>query len=137
MAGAELSALATFGVGHWLGRSWVQRFAGKRVNRLSRRLADRGTLAMTTLRIMPVAPFTVVNLVAGASHIQFRDFAIGSLLGLIPGTLAISLFTDQVAATIRKPDLPAFAVLAAVVGGIVVGLWALRRWVERRNKSSD
>ncbi|HRF43725.1 MAG TPA: VTT domain-containing protein [Candidatus Competibacteraceae bacterium] len=137
LAGAELSALATFGVGHWLGRPWVRRFAGKRVNRLSRRLADRGILAMTTLRIMPVAPFTVVNLVAGASHIQFRDFAIGSLLGLIPGTLAISLFTDQVAATIRKPDLPAFAVLAAVVGGIVVGLWALRRWAERRSKSSD
>ncbi|QQS53725.1 MAG: VTT domain-containing protein [Candidatus Competibacteraceae bacterium] len=136
LAGAELSALALFWVGHRLGRPWVRRFAGKRINQLSRRLAHRGILAMTTLRIVPVAPFTVVNLVAGASHIRLRDFAIGSLLGLFPGTLAISLFTDQVAATIHKPDLPTFAALAAVVGGLVAGLWALRRWVERRDKTS-
>jgi uncharacterized membrane protein YdjX (TVP38/TMEM64 family) len=136
LVGAELSALATFGIGHGLGRSWVRRFAGQRVNQLSRRLSQRGILAMTALRIVPVAPFTVVNLVAGASHIRFRDFAIGSLLGLIPGTLAIALFTDQVAATIRQPDLPAFAVLAGIVGGIVVGLWALRRWILQRNQAS-
>ncbi|HRX71229.1 MAG: VTT domain-containing protein [Candidatus Competibacteraceae bacterium] len=136
LVGAELSALATFGIGHGLGRSWVRRFAGRRVNQLSRRLAQRGILTMTALRIVPVAPFTVVNLVAGASHIRFRDFAMGSLLGLIPGTLAIAVFTDQVAATIRQPDLPAFAVLAGVAGGLVVGLWALRRWIRRRGKTS-
>jgi phospholipase D1/2 len=136
LAGAELSALATFGIGHWLGRAWVRRFAGQYVNRLSRRLADRGILAMTTLRLVPVAPFTVVNLVAGASRIRFRDFAIGSLLGLIPGTLMIALFTDRVAATLHQPDLPTFAVLAALAGGLVVGLWALRRWIGRRGATS-
>jgi len=136
LVGAELSALATFGVGHGLGRSWVRRFAGRRLNQLSRRLAHRGILAMTTLRIVPVAPFTVVNLVAGASHIRFRDFAIGSLLGLIPGVLAIALFTGQVAATIRQPDLPAFAVLAAIAGGLAMGLWGLRRWIRQRGKAS-
>jgi len=137
LAGAELSALATFGIGHWLGRAWVRRFAGQYVNRLSRRLADRGILAMTTLRLVPVAPFTAVNLVAGASRIRFRDFAIGSLLGLIPGTLMIALFTDRVAATLHRPDLPAFAVLAALAGGFVVGLWALRRWIGRRRNASS
>ena len=39
-----------------------------------------------TLRIVPVAPFTVVNLVAGASHISFRDFALGTLLGMLAGS---------------------------------------------------
>ena len=37
-------------------------------------LAKRGLLTMLAVHIIPVAPFTIINLVAGASHIRFRDF---------------------------------------------------------------
>jgi uncharacterized membrane protein YdjX (TVP38/TMEM64 family) len=132
LAGALSSAVLTYGVGHLLGRKTVWRFAGKKLRELNRRLARRGLLTIIVVRIIPFAPFTVINLVAGASHIRFRDYLIGSAVGMLPGMAAISLFTDQLAATIEKPDLPAFAILAAVVGVIVVTGWKLWHWAERR-----
>ncbi|MBA2660065.1 MAG: hypothetical protein H0U72_11195 [Nitrosospira sp.] len=39
---------------------------------------------------------------------------------------------EQLAATIQKPDLPAFAVLALIVAAIIVSGWSFWRWEERR-----
>ena len=63
----------------------MRRFAGRRVNAVSRRLSQHGLWAMTLLRLLPIAPFSVVNLVAGASEMRLRDFLLGSLLGMLPG----------------------------------------------------
>lgn len=75
---------------------------------------------------------SVVNMIAGVSQIRFLDFVIGSAIGLLSGMAGISLFTDRLAATIQKPDLPTFVVLAAVVAVIIVGGWILWRWEERQ-----
>ena len=130
-----LSAVLTYALGHLLGRNTVQRFAGRKIGELNRRLARRGLLTIIFVRIIPVAPFTVINLIAGASHIRFRDFAIGSAIGLLPGIVGMSIFTDRLAATIQKPDLPAFALLAAVIAAIVVSSWSFWRWEERQRNA--
>ena len=103
-----------------------------RLSRLSRRLARRGLLAIIAVRMVPVAPFTVVNLAAGASHIRFRDFAIGTGLGLLPGILAITIFSDRVLATVREPSPLTVLTLTAVVAAIVAGAWLLGRWLKGR-----
>jgi uncharacterized membrane protein YdjX (TVP38/TMEM64 family) len=135
MAGALLSAASSFGIGHVLGRHTVWRFSGKKLRELNRRLGHRGFMTMIIVRIIPLAPFTVVNLIAGASRIRFRDFMLGSAVGMLPGMIAISVFTDQLAATLQKPDLPAFAVLVAVVAIIIVTGWTCWRWAERRRQN--
>jgi uncharacterized membrane protein YdjX (TVP38/TMEM64 family) len=134
LAGAELGAMLTYAVGRVAGRDLVRRFAGKRLNSVSKRLSRRGLLTIVTLRIVPVAPFSVINLVAGASHIRFRDFALGTLVGLLPGIFAIALFTDSVVRSIRDPGVGSLAWLASV--GVAIGaamLW-LRKWL-RGNRS--
>jgi uncharacterized membrane protein YdjX (TVP38/TMEM64 family) len=85
MGGALLAAAASYGVGRFLGREVVQRLGGERINRLSQRLASRGLLAVVAVRLLPVAPFAVVNMVAGASHIRLRDLMLGTLIGISPG----------------------------------------------------
>ena len=90
---------------------------------------------MVVIRIMPVAPFTIVNLVAGASHIRFRNFALGTVLGELPGLLGIAIFIDQVSDTVRHPSVMNISMLAGVVclfflAGI--GLW--RRLNRRSNR---
>jgi len=67
------------------------------------------------IRIIPVAPFTIVNLVAGASHIRFRDFALGTVLGEVPGLLVLALFVDQVSETVRHPSMMSVSLLVGVV----------------------
>lgn len=132
LTGAMLSAFVTYAVGHWLGRDLVRRFAGTRINRLSQRLAERGVLAMAVIRFLPIAPFTVVNMVAGASHIRFRDFALGTLLGMAPGMLAITVFVDRIAASLQQPDPSNLAVLAGVVVVILCAAFLLRRLLKTR-----
>lgn len=121
LAGAMLSASASYGIGAWLGRDAVRRLLGQRINRLSRRLARRGILAMMVVRVLPVAPFTVVNVVAGASHIRFRDFLIGTLLGMAPGILLTVAFAHNLAEAVRNPSAGAIAVLA-LVAALLVGV---------------
>lgn len=119
ISGSLLSAAVTYGLGHVLGRDAVRRFAGRRINRLSRQLARRGVVAMTVLRLLPVAPFTVVNIVAGASQISLRDFLVGTLLGMAPGICATVLFVDGVTDAVRSPDFGNLTFLAIVVAVVV------------------
>ena len=121
LAGAMLSAAVSYGIGAWLGRDAVRRLLGQRINRLSRRIARRGILAMMVVRVLPVAPFTVVNVVAGASHIRFRDFLLGTLLGMAPGIVLTVAFAHNLAEAVRNPSAGTISVLA-LVAVLLVGV---------------
>lgn len=114
IAGTLLSATATYCVGKWLGRDTVQNFGGPRINRLSERVAKRGILAMAVVRVLPLAPFTVVNIVAGASSISLRDYLIGTVLGMSPGIIITVTFVHHLAEAVRNPSVGTIAVLGGV-----------------------
>jgi uncharacterized membrane protein YdjX (TVP38/TMEM64 family) len=134
-AGSLLGAAAGFGLGRVLTRDLAQRLSGARLNAIGRRLEKRGLLAVIAVRIIPIAPFTVVNLAAGAARIRLRDFMLGTFLGMSPGIIAVTVFWGQVLAALRQPSPLSLMVLAAVVAGIVSGAIALRRWLTRRTAS--
>lgn len=118
LTGAFLSALAGYGFGSLLGRNRVRHLAGSRLNQVSRYLGKRGLMTMIVVRIIPIAPFTIVNLIAGASHIKFRDFFIGTLLGMTPGMFGVTLLTDRVEATLLEPGWE--TILTLIVVAILV-----------------
>jgi len=126
LAGATLSGALTFAVGRHVNRQFVRGLAGRRLNDLSRRLGKRGLLAIVFARIVPVGPYTIVNIVAGASQIRWRDFLLGTVIGLLPGVIAASIFVDRVAAAIRDPGAGTFALLAAVGAALIVIALTLR-----------
>jgi phospholipase D1/2 len=134
-AGSLSSAVALYGLGRLLGRDAVRRVAGPRVNRLSRRLAKHGILAVMAVRLIPVAPFSLINAVAGASHIRLRDFILGSLLGLAPGIVAITFFEDRLDVAVHHPGLGSFTVLAVLVVAAGLAAAGIRRWLTRNGPS--
>lgn len=127
LGGSLTSALAGYAAGHVLRRDAIRRLAGRRLNRLSRAFARGGVATVTALRLAPVAPFTVVNLVAGASRLAARDFLLGTALGMAPGILVLTLLADRALAAIRDPGALSAAILAAVMLGGALGLRWLRR----------
>ena len=139
MTGSELSALVVFGVGRLLGREAVRRFAGSLFNRLNKKLSESGWMAIIIFRIVPVAPFSVINLIAGVSEIRLKDFAIGTFVGMLPGMMAITLLADRISSSLRQPDLLNFTVLAITLVLVGGGLVGLRRWIKRKRtvQSSD
>jgi phosphatidylserine/phosphatidylglycerophosphate/cardiolipin synthase-like enzyme/uncharacterized membrane protein YdjX (TVP38/TMEM64 family) len=131
LAGALLSAATTYALGRALGRDLVRQIAGPRLNALSRRLARKGLLAMTLVRLLPVAPFSIVNSVAGASHIGWRDFLLGTVLGMAPGIALTAAFIDRAVAVVRDPGLDTAAVLAGVAALAFAFFWPLQKRLGR------
>ncbi len=86
--GALLGAALAFVIGRHLGREAVERFTGARVARVDELLRRRGLVAVLGARLIPVLPFTVINYSAGLTGVRRRDYAIGTALGIVPGTLA-------------------------------------------------
>ena len=81
MAGCLASASTGFAIGRWMGLRRVTQLGGERIARVTRALKRNGTLAVFLVRKVP-APFTLVNIVVGASTIRFRDFIVGTVLGM-------------------------------------------------------
>lgn len=102
MAGCLASASIGFAIGRLLGMQRVQLFGGNRLMRVTRALNRNGTLAVFLIRKVP-APFTLVNIVVGASTVRYRDFVIGTLLGM--GALVVGLagFGYQIAEAFQDP----------------------------------
>jgi phosphatidylserine/phosphatidylglycerophosphate/cardiolipin synthase-like enzyme/uncharacterized membrane protein YdjX (TVP38/TMEM64 family) len=135
LIGMTLSALAVFGLGCLLGREAVQRLAGPRLSEINHHLAYRGLWTVIAVRVVPVAPFSIVNLVAGASAIRFRDFAAGTIIGVLPGLITMALFMDRVTETVRNPSWKTILLTLAVVAAISAGAFWLRRWIARHTNA--
>ena len=136
LAGSWMSAVAVFSLGRWMGRQTVRRFAGSLINRLSRKLSEAGLLTVITFRIVPVAPFSVINLIAGVSEIRWRDFALGTLVGMLPGVIAVVRLADRITASLRNPDLGQVTLLLGSIGLVGLALIGLRRWLKRKRSAT-
>ena len=139
LLGSVISALTGYGLGSMLGKNALRDLAGNRINQVSRQLAERGFLTMIVVRIVPVAPFTIINLVAGASHIRFRDFLLGTLIGMTPGIFGITLLTDRVQTTLTSPGWQSLLSLLVVAAVIFAAAYLLSSQLLRsaRNKTAD
>lgn len=125
MAGSLLSAMTLFAVGRTLGSYRIRRLAGARVEHLSRRIAERGFWAVFLVRVLPIAPFSVINLVAGASPVSLRNFVLGTVLGMMPGIAIMATFVGGLEDAVREPSWQAFAMVGLVVTAAWAGVWYL------------
>ncbi len=135
MAGGLLGAATSYGIGAALGHEVMVRLAGRRINALSQRLGSRGLVAVIIVRLVPIAPYAVVNMVAGASHIRLRDLLLGTAIGITPGTLGMMLFVDQITAALRNPSALTLALLALTIALLALGGWGLQRWLRQTDGS--
>ncbi len=130
-AGTFASALCGFLAGRLLGAKPLRRFTGSTAARISRSAGRHGMLLVCTLRLVPVAHFSVVNLAAGASHIRLWDYGVGTLLGTLPGTILVIAASGPLLRFIESPDAGGLLVLTAIVGIGVLGIHVLARYLRK------
>jgi len=131
-AGCLASALVTYGVGRKVGRHSIRRLAGTRLNKISRLLAQQGPLTVATVRFVPVAPYSIVNIVMGAARVRLQSYIIGTVIGLAPGIVTISLLTDSVHGAVSDPGPKNYIILIVVaVAAIFGGMW-IKKWMSLR-----
>jgi phospholipase D1/2 len=121
------SAVVTYYVGRRMRRDTVRRLAGAGLDRMVEVLRKYGLLAMTLLRLVPLAPFAIEGIVAGAVRLKLWHLAAGTAIGMLPGTLATTVFGDQLESALSGGSFNWW-----IVGGVLlllgVGTWAVKRW---------
>lgn len=82
-AGATLAFL----ISRYLFREALQRYFGTRLQKFDEALQREGAFYLFALRLTPVIPYFVVNLVMGLTPMRTRTFWAVSQLGMLPATL--------------------------------------------------
>ena len=103
MTGCLASASTAFAIGRWIGPRHVNTWGGEKMKRLQGVLRRNGTLGVFLIRKIPL-PFVLVNIVLGASAVGYREFLIGTALGMAAMVVGLAGFGYQLAETWRYPS---------------------------------
>ena len=128
-----ISATVTYGLGRLVGRETVYRLTGTILGRVQRQISRHGFLSMLLARIVPLAPFAVVNMVAGACRIRLTDFLLATALGMSPGIFMIVVLQDQLGRTLRDPTIGTIALLLALAIFFALLGAGFYRWYAQRS----
>lgn len=143
LAGATAGASAVF----LAARAGLANFAdhaGPRVQRLKTGFREDALSYLLVLRLVPIFPFWLVNLVAGASGMSLAVYVIATFFGMIPGAFVYAGIGngvgDLIAAgqhpdpyTIFRPNI-----LLPLIGLAVLALLPVfyKRWNGRRHEAT-
>ncbi|WP_345379806.1 TVP38/TMEM64 family protein [Pseudonocardia yuanmonensis] len=122
LAATTLAGVLAYALVRATGGALVERYVrGSAVSWVRRRLDHHGTLAVTSMRLVPLVPFAALNYVCGLSRVRFVPYLLGTVIGIIPGTVAIVVLGDAVSGR-PSPALVAVSVVCGLIGfaGIVV-----------------
>ena len=133
LAGWVSASAMGYSAGRAMGRDLLRKLASPRLDRFLRRAEGRGLASVLTVRLLPVAPFSVINLFVGASRIRFRDFMVGTVIGRIPGMIMLAFVSIEFESMLRNPATGSLVVLGLALLAILLAT----AWFSKRVESSN
>ena len=117
-------ATVAFLLSRYVAGAAIQTAYGDRLARFNEALRREGAFYLFTLRLIPVVPFFVINVVMGLTQMRVRTFWWVSQLGMLPGTCVyvyagasaptLAELAEQGAAGLLKPQLLVAFVLLGI-----------------------
>ena len=130
--GTMVSSLVGFYLGRTAGARVLERFSGDGVRRFMRLVGRNGFLASLIVRLVPSAPFIVVNMAAGVTPMRLSHFLAGTGLGIVP-KIVLTAFAGASILRMMRGEIGRDAVwLVAVAAGWLVIGWFARGWLRSR-----
>ena len=83
---SSAGALLAFLVSRFVLRNWVRKRFDRAMAKVDRGVENEGPFYLFTLRLIPLFPFFVINLVMGLTGMRALTFYWVSQLGMLPGT---------------------------------------------------
>jgi uncharacterized membrane protein YdjX (TVP38/TMEM64 family) len=134
--GTMVSSLVGFYLGRVAGAKTLERFSGEGIRRFVELVGRNGFFASFIVRLVPSAPFIVVNMAAGVTPMRVVDFTFGTALGIVP-KIVLTAFAGNSIVRLMKGEIGKDALwLAAIaLAWVAIGLVA-RAWLRSREKES-
>jgi uncharacterized membrane protein YdjX (TVP38/TMEM64 family) len=135
IVGSLASGWVGLRIGAWTGGRMFEAFATRAYRLVSRILQNHGVLTVAALRMVPVAPYTVVNVAMGAAGLRTGAFLAGTLIGLLPGIFVLTMLGDRLRIAWSNPEpqnLFWFILAIAVWLGVVYVLQRLVTVLRKR-----
>jgi uncharacterized membrane protein YdjX (TVP38/TMEM64 family) len=119
--GGFLGAIAAYYVGGFLGEGLLDKF-GSVGRGVRKQVESSGFLSMLIVRLIPGPPFAIWNYAAGVAKMRFRDYALATLIGIIPSHLVFTYCADSlVNGTMTQGDaLKRLAIVCALLLALIL-----------------
>ena len=127
--GATLGATCAFLAARYVLRDWVERKFGDSLAPLQAGFAQNAFSYLLTLRLIPLFPFFLVNLVSGLTRIKLGSYIVATSIGIIPGSFVFAFAGKQLGTINSLSEIASPSVLLAFT---FLGLLALMPMVYKR-----
>ena len=135
MLGSLLNAWVLYEIGRVLPAERLRARLDRPLRLLTGRMSHQGILAIMLIRIVPVAPYSVVNVIAGAAHVARIQYLVGTALGMLPGIILNALLIDRLIAALLHPGPWTWALLGLV--GVTIAAIAITIHRRLRRAGAD
>lgn len=130
---SSLGATCSFLASRYVFRDTVQQRFGKRLRPVNEGMQREGALYLFTLRLVPVIPFFVVNLLMGLTTLPVRTFYWVSQVGMLAATVVFVNAGTQLASLHSLSGIVSPRILGSFV---LLGVFPLlARWIVARVKA--
>lgn len=136
VTGIMIAAIVTYYVGRAVPPRQFREIAGDAAEQLGKGARRHGVIAVVAFNLLPVPPFAVQNMIAGAVRIKLWEYALGSLLSLIPGIIAMAVFGHNLAAALDQKQSVSWWAIGAAAAGLAAFAYFGRRWAAKQLQSA-
>jgi uncharacterized membrane protein YdjX (TVP38/TMEM64 family) len=130
--GNLVSSILGFYVGRRVGAKVLRAYAGKGVNDFVDMIGRNGFWASLVVRLVPSAPFIVVNMAAGVTPMRVFDFIAGTALGSVPKIALTAFAGASVMHAMNGGGVGRWLSLAGVAAVWIGTALAARVWLKRK-----
>lgn len=131
------SSALSYWIGHWLGRNAIEKHSGHYLRIASRFMQENSVHSMVVINLLPIAPFTMTNMMAGAFQLKFSRYMIGSAIGIIPGLIVVTLLGGQLNRIVSATDNQQVWVGLSLAVALISLLMAMIYWVKKKEHVED
>lgn len=134
--GTMVSSLVGFYLGRAAGAPALERFSGDGVRRFMGLVGRNGFLASLIVRLVPSAPFIVVNMAAGVTPMRVGHFVAGTAIGIVP-KIVLTAFAGTSIIRVLRGEIGRNVLWLVLIAAVwlVIG-WFARQWLRSREKET-
>ena len=123
VVGATIGAIAIYLAAKTAFRDVLTAKAGPTLQRMEAGFKDDALSYLLVLRLIPIFPFFIVNIVPALLGVPLRTYAIGTLIGIIPGTFVFASIGAGLGSVFDRME--AFSLKSALTPEVTIALIGL------------